>query len=146
MNYHHETAAALITRVFLGILFFSQGYDKVFKVKIKGVVETFEYPVISKHFPKSLLTLIAYFTSYVELIGGFLLIIGFLKYYALYFLGFDLILVAVAFGMIKPMWDMQFVFPRLLLLLILLVMPSQWDVISVDYFWSLIKFLKSFSN
>lgn len=146
MSYHHETAAALITRVFLGVLFFFQGYDKVFKVKIKGVIETFEYSIISKHLSKTLLVLIAFFTSYIELIGGFLLIIGFLKYYTLYFLGLDLILVAVAFGMIKPMWDMQFVFPRLLLLLLLLVIPSQWDVVSVDYFWSLIKFLKSLNN
>lgn len=146
MSYHHEIAAALITRVFLGVLFFFQGYDKVFKVKIKGVVETFEYSVISKHFPKTLLIIIAFFTSYMELVGGILLIIGFLKYYALYFLGLDLILVAVAFGMIKPMWDMQFLFPRLLLLLLLLVIPSQWDVISVDYFWSLIKLVKSFGN
>lgn len=143
MSYHHETAAVLITRVFLGILFFSQGYDKILKVKIKNVIETFEYSLISRHLPKFLLVIIAFFTSYIELIGGFLLIIGFLKYYALYLLGLDLILVAVAFGIVKPMWDMQFVFPRLLLLLILLIMPSQWDIISIDYSWSLIKFLKS---
>jgi uncharacterized membrane protein YphA (DoxX/SURF4 family) len=33
--------AEFIIRVFTGILFLFQGYDKVFKVKISGVVNTF---------------------------------------------------------------------------------------------------------
>ena len=85
----------------------------------------------------------AYFTSYVELIGGFFLIIGFLKYYSLYLLGINLLVASFAFSITKPMWDMQFVFPRILLLLFLLIVPSNWDVISVDYWISIIKLLKS---
>lgn len=128
-----HTIAVFIARVFLGLLFFFQGYDAVFRIKIKGVVETIFSPLKEKGFPNSLIYFGVYFTSYAELLCGFSLIIGFLKFYSLYLLGIDLLIASIAFGTIKPMWDMQFVFPRLALLIFLLVIPSYWDVISVDY-------------
>lgn len=141
--HNHEIAGALIARVFLGFLFFFQGYDAVFKVKIHGVIQTIEEPFSRVGVPGFLIAIGAWFTSYIELIGGFMLIIGFAKYYTLYLLGLDLIIASIAFGLMKSMWDMQHVFPRLLLLLFLLIIPSQWDIISVDYVWSVIKFIKS---
>lgn len=141
--HNHEIAGVLIARVFLGLLFFFQGFDAIFRIKISGVLETIEEPLTRIRVPRFFILFGAYFTSYVELIGGFLLIIGFIKYYALYLLGIDIIIASIAFGIVKPMWDMQYVFPRLALLLFLLIIPSQWDVISVDYVWSVIKFIKS---
>lgn len=141
--HNHEIAGVLIARVFLGLLFFFQGFDAVFRVKMSGVLETIEEPLARVKVPRFFILFGAYFTSYGELLGGLLLIIGFIKYYALYLLGIDLIIASIAFGIIKPMWDMQYVFPRLALLIFLLVAPSQWDVISVDYVWSVIKFIKS---
>jgi uncharacterized membrane protein YphA (DoxX/SURF4 family) len=138
-----EMDAAFIARVFLGLLFFLQGYDKVFRIGVKQVIETFQSSLSSKGMPKSFTVMGVYFTSYIELIGGALLIIGFVKYYCLYLLGFDLLFAAFAFGMIEPVWDMKHIFPRLALLIFLMVIPSQWDVISVDYAWSLIKFMKA---
>lgn len=138
--------AVFIARVFLGLLFFFQGFDAVFNVKLQGVIETIEQPLSLKGVPRSFIIFGAYYTSYIQLIAGFCLIIGFAKYYALYLLGFDLIMASIAFGMVKPMWDMQFVFPRLMLLLFFLVVPSEWDVISVDYIWSIIKFVRSITN
>lgn len=135
--------AAFITRLFLGILFFLQGYDKVFNIGVKQVIAAIDGPLSSKGVPKFFSTLGAYFTSYTELICGGLLIIGFVKYYCLYLLGFDLLFAALAFGMVEPVWDMKHIFPRLVLLIFLMVIPSQWDVISVDYAWSLIKFIKT---
>jgi len=143
--HHHEIFGVLIVRLFLGILFFLQGYDAVFKVKISGVIQTIEEPMLRIGMPRFLIVISAYFTSYIELIGGILLIIGFAKYYAMYLLGIDLIVASIAFGMIKSMWDMQYVFPRLVILVFLLIIPSQWDVFSVDYVWSIIKFIKSIS-
>src|SRR5687768_15547940 len=140
--HHHEIAAVFIARVFLGLLFFFQGYDAIFKVRLKGVIETIQ-PLSSTGVPRLFIIMGAYFTSYVELIGGFFLIIGFLKYYSLYLLGINLLVASFAFSITKPMWDMQFVFPRILLLLFLLIVPSNWDVISVDYWISIIKLLKS---
>ncbi|TAL63292.1 MAG: DoxX family protein [Bacteroidetes bacterium] len=141
--HNHEIAGALIARVFLGLLFFFQGFDAVFRVKISGVLQTIEDPLSRIGLPRFFIVSGAYFTSYVELIGGFFLIIGFAKYYAMYLLGIDLVIASIAFGIVKPMWDMQYAFPRLALLIFLLMIPSQWDVISVDYVWSIIKFIKS---
>jgi putative oxidoreductase len=138
-----EMDAAFIARVFLGFVFFLQGYDKVFRVGVKKVIETVHAPLSSKGVPTIFSGLGAYFTSYTELICGALLIIGFAKYYCLYLLGFDLLFAALAFGIVEPVWDMRHIFPRLVLLLFLMVIPSYWDVISVDYIWSLIRFIKS---
>ena len=142
--HNHEIAGALVARVFLGLLFFFQGIDAVFNVKINGVIQTIKEPLTKIGVPDFLITAGAWFTSYIELVGGFLLIIGFAKYYAMYLLGLDLIIASIAFGIMKPMWDMQYVFPRLALLIFLLMIPSQWDVISVDYVWSVIKFVRTF--
>ena len=110
-----------------------QGYDKVIKVGLSNVITTFKYEMSKPHLPDYIFTLTAYYTSYAEFIGGFMLIIGFMKYYALYALGLDLILVAIAMGMINPLWNMEFVFPRLVLLLILLLLPESWDKFSFDH-------------
>ena len=138
-----EVVAMFIVRVFLGTLFFFQGFDAVFRIKVKGVLDTIEQPLLEKGLPKIFIEIGAYYTSYVNLIGGFLLIIGFVKYYALYFIGIDILLTAFAFSVIKSMWDMQFVFPRLMLMIFFLIAPTYWDVISIDYVWSLFKFIRS---
>jgi uncharacterized membrane protein YphA (DoxX/SURF4 family) len=138
-----EIDAAFIARLFLGFLFFLQGYDKVFRMGVKQVIETVHNPLSAKGIPRFFSTLGAYYTSYIELICGAFLIIGFAKYYCLYLLGFDLLFVAIAFGIVEPVWDMKHIFPRFALLMFLLIIPSQWDVISVDHAWSLIKFIKS---
>lgn len=122
----------LILRVFCGVIFMFQGYDKVFKVKIRGVIETFRYEAQQKNMPSFLLTFSAYYTSYVEFFGGILLILGLFKNYALTFLGLDMIMVAIAFSYLKPMWDMRFVFPRLILIAILLILPTRWAYFSLD--------------
>ncbi|HET7819086.1 MAG TPA: DoxX family protein [Bacteroidia bacterium] len=141
-----EVIAAFIARVFLGLLFMFQGIDAVFNVRIKGVMQEIEQPLISKGVPRPFIVFGAYYTSYVELIAGICLVVGFAKYYSLYLLGINLLIASVGFGIVNPMWDMKYVFPRLALILFFLLIPSEWDVLSVDYVWSLIKFIKSMSN
>jgi len=136
-----EMEAVLVVRVFLGLLFFCQGYDKIFRIKIKNVIENIHAPFSQHGVPEVFSIVGAYFTSYIELICGAMLIIGFCTYWSLYLLGFDLLFVALAFSIVEPMWDMKHIFPRLALLVFLLIIPSQWDVISVDYAWSLVKFI-----
>lgn len=143
MIHVREMEAVLVARIFLGLLFFLQGYDKVFRLKVNQVIQTIHTPLEVKGVPNFFSVIGAYFTSYTELICGALLIIGFAKYYCLYLLGFDMLFAALAFGLVEPMWDMRHIFPRLVLLIFLLIAPSQWDVISIDYVWSLIKFVRS---
>jgi len=137
MNHYPFEFAVFIARVFLGILFFFQGYEKVFRLSTREIVESFHEPAHSRHLPDWMLNLGVYFTSYTELIGGFMLIIGLFKYYALFFLGLDLLFVAIAFSILRPMWDMQYVFPRLVLLILLLVSPANADIFSADYLFSI---------
>ncbi len=123
-----------IIRVFTGILFFFQGYDKIFKVRMKGVVDNFLLEAEHSHIHKPLVVMVSYFTSYIELIGGALLIFGLFINYALFALGFDLVLVCFAFSVIRPIWDMKYVFPRLILVIILLFLPNDYHKIGLDYF------------
>lgn len=132
LSQYHESAASFIARVFLGLMFFFQGYDAVFRIKVENVIETFENSFFQKGIPKFLTICGSYFTSYVELIGGALLIVGLFEYYVLYLLGINLLIVNVAFGISNPMWDMKFVSPRLALLLFLLIIPPTWKLWSFD--------------
>lgn len=127
-----EAAAVFIARVFLGFLFFFQGYDAVFRIKPKGVISAIESPLRQKGIPYFLIAAGAYFAAYTELVGGLFLLLGFFRYYTLGLLGLNLLFASVVFGLIKPMWDMQHVFPRLLLLLFLLLVPAVWDTLSLD--------------
>ena len=129
---YHEVIAVFIARVFLGFLFFFQGYDAVFNVGIKNVIDTYEDSFFQKGIPKFLTVFGSYFTSYVELIGGAILIIGLFVYSALYLLGVNLLLVNIAFGIANPMWDMKFVSPRIALLLFLLITPATWHMWTID--------------
>ena len=129
----HESAAALLPRLFLGILFISQGYDKAFRVKIRGVVDAYEPPADLHHISHKALWVSAWFTTAVELLGGLLLFLGLFRYLAMYVLGIDLLLASLAFSLVRPIWDLKHVFPRILLLTLLLLMPPAWDVISVDH-------------
>lgn len=137
INQYHEVAAVFIARIFLGCLFFFQGYDAVLNVKVKNVIETYRQTFTTKGIPSSVLVLASWFTSCTELIGGLLLIFGLFKYVILYLLGANLIIASIGFGINTPMWDTRYVLPRLILLLLLLVVPQGWDVLSIDH---LIKF------
>ena len=130
---YHEVGAAFIARVFLGFLFFFQGYDAVFNIKVENVIQAYENSFEKKGIPRFLTVFGSWFTSYAELIGGILLILGLFEYAALYLLGINLLIVNVAFGISNPMWDMKFVSPRLALILFLLIIPAAWNSWSLDF-------------
>ena len=128
-NELNRAIALFAIRLIAGILFFFQGYDKIVKMGVKNVVYTFR-DSLSKTFLKGgVLSSAIYASSYIEMMGGAMLITGIARNYLLYILGFDLVCVALVFSLIKPMWDMQFYFPRLILIISLLLLPAEWDVI-----------------
>ncbi len=124
--------AELLIRFFAGILFLFQGYDKLFKVKMKGVIFSFTADSDRQHIPRGFVTLIAYYTSITEFGGGILLMLGLFTNFTLYALGFDLLLVCFAFTYMQPMWDMKHVFPRFLLIVLLLLLPEAYNAFSMD--------------
>lgn len=130
---YNDAVAILMIRTVTGILFFFQGYDKIFNIKIVNVVKTFSVPMGKIHIRQSLLSPLIYLSSIMELICGVLLFLGLLKTLSLYILAADMLFVAFAFSSVKAMWDMQYFFPRIVFILILLFSPETSDLFSFDY-------------
>ncbi|CAN5401259.1 hypothetical protein BH09BAC6_BH09BAC6_28150 [soil metagenome] len=124
--------ALLFTRMLLGIIFLMQGYGKVFTFTVPKVYGMFFKDFEKTLLPKWLIWATAYYTSYVELICGCLLIIGLFRKYALCLLAIDLLIVSFGHGLMEPIWDMQHVIPRAILLIALLLLPRQWDTWHAD--------------
>ena len=102
-----------------------------------GVIQVFTADADKFHIPKPLLSVIAWYTGIAEFVGGLFLLVGFFTTYALYALGLDLLLVAFAFSYMEPLWNMKHVFPRLLLIVTLLILPEAYSTICLDHFLNL---------
>jgi putative oxidoreductase len=79
------------------------------------------------------ITAAAFFSLVSSMVCGFLLIIGLFEYPALYVLTINLIVAVIGFGIINPVWDMRLVFPRMALLIFLLLVPPHSQILSLDY-------------
>jgi uncharacterized membrane protein YphA (DoxX/SURF4 family) len=127
-----RTAGMFFTRALLGIIFLMQGFGKVFTFTVPVVYEKFFKDFETTFLPKWLIWATAYYTSYIELIGGLLLIIGLFRKQVLYLLALDLLIVSFGHGLLEPIWDLSHVIPRTILLLSLFFLPREWDRWSVD--------------
>lgn len=116
--------AEVFVRSLLGVLFLFQGYDKLFVVKIRNVVNAFHSETDRKHIPEFLLIFTSYFTSITEFFGGLLLVIGLFHQIIPVILAINLLVVTIAFSFIRPMWDLQHVFPRVILLTLILLLSN----------------------
>ena len=129
----NRTIAVLTTRLILGFIFLMQGFGKVF---IWGVQKLYNMKFFHETYkdllPDYITYATAYYTSYVELIGGLLLVIGFKRDYALYALSSVLIIVTFGHGLAEPVWDLSHVIYRAILLISLLIFPKEWDKFSID--------------
>jgi hypothetical protein len=62
-----------------------------------------------------------------------LLILGLFRYPATLLLGADLLVASFGFSMLKPVWDTQHVFVRLICIgFLLLLLPLEQDVLHLD--------------
>jgi putative oxidoreductase len=136
--FNNQAGAIALARWILGIMTVLQGYDKIFNIKLGNVVEVYEQPGPDKYpFPRPLVWAGTVFTSFSELICGALIIPGLFIDYALSILGINMLVVVIAFSIKNPMWDMKYVFPRLVFILILLAIPDSWDSFSLDSYFFL---------
>ncbi|MBL7890871.1 MAG: DoxX family membrane protein, partial [Bacteroidia bacterium] len=62
----NESIISFTLRVILGVLFFMQGYDKVVKVKMPGVIQSFRYEFGKVKMPDFILVTSAYVSSFIE--------------------------------------------------------------------------------
>ena len=129
-----RAAGMLFVRALLGIIFFMQGFGKIFTFTVATVYDKFFRPFEATFLPKWLIWVTAYYTSYIELIGGFLLLIGLFRKYTLYLLAIDLFIVSFGHGFLETIWDLSHVMPRAILLLILFFAPRDWDRWNADAF------------
>ena len=103
------------------------GYGKVFTWGVGNVYKSSFASFQDTFLPDFILQFTAYYTSYVELIAGLLLIIGFKRDYALYSLATVLIIVTYGHGLQSPIWDVKDVIFRAVPLATLLLVPGEWD-------------------
>ena len=128
-----QIAGMFFVRTLLGIIFFMQGFGKIFTIGVYHVYEMFFRVFDTTFLPHWLIITTAYFTSYCELVCGFLLIIGLFRNCAVYVLAADLLIVSFGHGLIEPIWDLSHVIPRAILLAALFLVPAQWDKWSADF-------------
>ncbi|MDQ2869391.1 MAG: DoxX family membrane protein [Acidobacteriota bacterium] len=126
--------ALFFAREVLGLIFFMAGVWKVFQLTPAGHAHRyFVDPYAGTFLPSWALWAAGVTVPVVELLGGALLVLGWRTRDACVALG--LVLVLVTFGHLvkEPLYPFhEHVFPRLALLLFLLVTPSRWDLVSLD--------------
>lgn len=129
----NEVILTFALRVILGIMFLVQGYDKLFNIGMDGVVRTVNNQYLDKGFPMWLVTIISYLTTYIEFLAGLMLVLGLFKTIAFYLLLLDIGIVSLGMSILVPLWDMRYIWPRLALLTVLMLLPDSWDILSVDH-------------
>ena len=128
-------AGVLFARMLLGIIFLMQGYGKIFRFTVPKAYDMFFKDLETTFLPKWLLWVTAYYTSYAEMVCGFLLLIGLFRKYAMYLLAADLLIVSFGHGLTEPIWDLSHVMPRAILLITLFFVPQEWDIYNTDRFF-----------
>lgn len=123
----------LILRIILGILFFFQAYEKIFRLKLDKVATDVYDGVVERGIPMWFTKMSVYSSSYIELIGGLMLIFGLFTLPVLYIMGLNLIMAVMGFSYLKGIWDMKHVFPRLIILSVLCLYPVKFNIVSLDH-------------
>ncbi|HMG69398.1 MAG TPA: DoxX family protein [Chitinophagaceae bacterium] len=132
-----RTFGVFFLRTLLGVIVLMQGWGKVFTWGLPKVYDMFFKEFEKTFIPNWVIWTSAYYTSYVELVAGILLITGLFKQVALYLLAFDLLIVSFGHGLMEPIWDLQHVIPRAILVATLLLLPEEWDT------WRITSLIKS---
>lgn len=128
----NKSIGILTARLILGFIFLMQGFGKVFKFGVGNVYNNFFKEQYQDILPEFLTLSTAYFTSFAELICGFMLVIGFKKNIAYYVLALVLVIVTFGHGLTEPIWDLSHVMFRGIILVFLLMMPQELDKYSLD--------------
>lgn len=127
--------AIIIARIILGLIFFMAGVWKVFTLgPIEHASRLFVGPYADTFLPVWSLWVTGAVIPIIELTAGGLLLIGLWIKPSLLSLGAVLVLVTFGHLLTEPLYSFSsHVIPRIALLLFILVMPSNEDVLSIDY-------------
>jgi thiosulfate dehydrogenase (quinone) large subunit len=128
--------AIFFCRAILGLIFFMAGIYKCFQMTPIGHARHFfVQPYADTFLPAWSLWLTGTVVPVVELVAGALVLVGFKTRPALLSLGGVLVLVTFGHLLKEPLYEFHtHVIPRLALLTLVLVLPSEEDTISFDGF------------
>jgi thiosulfate dehydrogenase [quinone] large subunit len=125
--------AIFFARAVVGLIFFMAGVWKVFELGPVGHVRRYFLPFQDTFLPTWSLWAVGFAIPFVELIAGALLILGLLTRPALISLGFVLVIVTFGHLLHQPLYALhEHVIPRLALVLLVLLLPREWDRYSID--------------
>jgi uncharacterized membrane protein YphA (DoxX/SURF4 family) len=130
-----RTVGVLFLRVLTGILFFFQGYTKIFVWSVGGLYHN-AFKSLEAKLPTWVLWGTAYATSLIELICGLMVIFGVWRNRALFVLAGVIIIVSIGHGLESGIFDLQHIFPRAILIALLLILPDEWDEWDLKHFWA----------
>jgi uncharacterized membrane protein YphA (DoxX/SURF4 family) len=128
--------AIFFARAVVGLIFFMAGVWKVFTLGPAGHVRRYFLPFQDTFLPTWSLWAVGFTIPFVELIAGGLVIIGLLTRPALISLGCVLVIVTFGHLLHQPLYALhEHVIPRLALVLLVLLLPREWDRFSIDQRW-----------
>ena len=130
-----DRAWAIFTaRTVLGVVFFIAGVYKVFMFgPLEHARRMFVEPYAETFLPVWALWATGTAVPVIELLTGALVLIGLWIRPSLFVLGAILVFVSFGHLLVQPSTSINpFILPRSALLLIVLVMPAQWDRFSLD--------------
>jgi uncharacterized membrane protein YphA (DoxX/SURF4 family) len=129
-----RTWAVFCARVVLGLIFGMAGWHKVFVMTPAGhAAQYFTGPYADSWIPYWLLYAAGVTVPVVELVAGWMLVVGWRVRDVMIALG--LVLILVTYGHLLAAFLFDFtghVIPRLTLLVFVSVVPRDWDWLSVD--------------
>jgi uncharacterized membrane protein YphA (DoxX/SURF4 family) len=125
--------AIFFARAVVGLIFFMAGLWKVFELGPAAHVRRYFLPFQDTFLPTWSLWAVGFAIPFVELIAGALVILGLLTRPALISFGFVLVIVTFGHLLHAPLYAFhEHVIPRLALVLLVLLLPREWDRYSID--------------
>jgi putative oxidoreductase len=122
----NRAAGMFFLRALLGVIVGMQGFGKIYTYGI-WVIYNNSFQPLETVFPKWWLIAVLFFTTFTELIAGICLVFGVFRAWALYLLAAVILIVSFGHGIDLPIWDLQHVMPRAILIAALLLLPTEWD-------------------
>lgn len=135
MNIYEPNVFAIaiaFVRIVLGILFLFQAYDKIFVAGLKEFTLNVTKGTERSGIPLAFVRFSTHLSSYIELVGGALLILGLFLPWVYVILAINLTMVVLGFSFMQPLWDMKHVFPRIALLVFLMCVPQEMDIYNLS--------------
>lgn len=133
-----EAFIPLMLRVILGLLFLFQSYDILFRIGFKETYQTVCEGCRKRSIPDWFTKFSVISSTYIQFLGGILMILGLFTPITIIILGINLIMVSFAFGFLNGLWDLKHVFPRVVLLTTIALLYEQYDIWALDRVFNLI--------